>query len=440
MRALDRSRLVLGLVAAAALTAAGLNDSGPQMFVKQALVPPAGAPDFAADRVVVKFEQDLTPLEIDATFGPLGARWLHTGVDHAFDVLRVESGTVPEWVAYLSSMPGVTYAEPDYVCWASGVPNDPYYKPYQWNFFDYGELSNGYASNYGVQGESTWNTTTGSGVIVAIVDTGVAYENFGAYYQAPDLAGATFVSPYDFVNNDAHANDDNRHGTHVCGTVRQATNNGIGVAGLAHNCSIMPVKVLNSSGSGTHSQIADGIRWAANNGAFAINMSLSGPSGSTTLQSAVDYAWNAGCVLCAASGNTSGNGVQYPAKYTNCIAVGATRFDGKRCTYSTWGTGLDVVAPGGDTSRDQNHDGYGDGILQQTFSGAFNNWGYYFFEGTSMATPHVTAIAALVKSKKPTFTNSQVRSAIETTTTDLGTPGYDTKYGNGLVNALAATQ
>jgi serine protease len=428
------------LALAAFVAAGGRPQRGPHLEMRPPFVPPADAPEFAADHVIVKFERELGPVAIDAMFGPLGAHWLSAGVDHAFDLLSVPAGTVQDWVALLSELPIVDYAEPDYVAWITSTPNDQYFFPYQWNFYDYGTLSNGYASNFGVQGMTAWNTTTGAGAIVAIVDTGVAYENYSTYSQAPDLAGATFVFPNDYVNNDAHANDDNGHGTHVCGTVCQTTNNSIGVAGLAYSCQIMPVKVLDANGSGSYSAISNGIRWAADNGANVINMSLGGSSGSTTLKSAVDYAWGKNVVICAASGNSGRSTVAYPAKYANCIAVGATRFDGARCSYSQYGTDLDVVAPGGDANVDQNHDGFGDAIVQQTFSGNPNVFNYYGFTGTSMATPHVSAVAALVKSNKSGYTNAQVRAAIENTCKDLGKAGWDNKTGWGLVNAAAAIQ
>jgi serine protease len=430
-------RLLVGLSLVALVAAGSADPQGARFLVKGPFVAPEDAPAFMIDRVIVKFVNELPPAQIDSALNRFGARWLESGEDHAFDVLKVAPGTVLDWVALLSQVPGVEYAEPDYIAWMTSTPNDTYFFPYQWNFYDYGTLSNGYASNYGVQGMSAWNTTSGAGVTVAIVDTGVAYENFGSYSQAPDLGGATFVSPKNFVNGDDHANDDNGHGTHVCGTICQTTNNSTGCAGLAYSCTVMPVKVLDSGGSGAYSWIANGIRWAADNGASVINMSLGGSFGSSTLQSAVDYAWNKGVVLCAAAGNSGRNGLSYPARYANCVAVGATRFDGARCSYSQWGSGLDVMAPGGDTGVDQNHDGYGDGILQQTFSGNPNSYAYYFFTGTSMATPHVSAIAALVKANKG-YTNSQIRAAIENTCKDLGPAGYDNKTGWGLVNAAAA--
>jgi serine protease len=439
MHRLAFRRLIVGLSLIALVAAGSAAPQGARFLVKEPFVPPENAPEFAADRVIVKFANELPPAQIDAALNHVGARWLEGGEDHSFDVLKVAPGSVMAWVELLSQVPGVEYAEPDYVAWMTSTPNDTYFFPYQWNFYDYGTLSNGYASNFGVQGMTAWNTTSGAGVTVAIVDTGVAYENYGAYSQAPDLGGASFVSPKDYVNGDDHANDDNGHGTHVCGTICQTTNNSAGCAGLAYSCTIMPVKVLNSSGSGQYSWIASGIRWAADNGASVINMSLGGSSGSSTLQSAVDYAWNKGVVLCAAAGNSGRNGLAYPARYANCMAVGATRFDGQRCSYSQWGSGLDVMAPGGDANVDQNHDGYGDGILQQTFQGSPNSFAYYFFTGTSMATPHVSATAALVKANKG-YNNSQIRAAIENTCKDLGAAGYDTKTGWGLINAAAAIQ
>ncbi len=441
MKRLHRQKVLAALIAAGALVAAGAADTRQARFLERGpFVPPADAPDFVPDEVIVKWNGALDPAEVDALVAPMGGRLLRRGQDDAFDLLSIPGGRVSEWVAWLSGLEIVDYAEPNHVAWICSTPNDTYFQPYQWNFLDWGQLSNGYASNYGVQGQTAWNTTSGAGVTVAVVDTGVAYENNGAFAQAPDLAGCTFVSPWDFVNNDAHPNDDNSHGTHVAGTVCQTTNNASGCAGLAYSCSIMPVKVLDAAGSGTYANIADGIRWAADHGAFAINLSLSGGSGSSTLQSAVDYAWNKGCVICAAAGNSGAGSIGYPARYTNCIAVGATKFDGKRCSYSQFGTGLDVMAPGGDTGYDQNHDGYGDGILQQTFSGGYANWGYYFFSGTSMATPHVAAIAALVKANKPAYSNAQARAAIENTCKDLDRSGYDTKTGYGLVSAKDAIQ
>lgn len=339
---------------------------------------------------------------------------------------------VADVVAEYTNRDDVEYAEPNYVAYAHAVPNDPYYDPFQWNFDN--------PTNGGVQAETAWDTTNGSGVVVAVVDTGVAYENyrrswFERYSQAPDLAGTSFIKGYDFVNNDAHANDDAGHGTHVAGTIAGTTNEGAGVAGLAYGATIMPVKVLGSNGSGSYADVADGIRFAADNGAQVINLSLGGSVGASYLEDAVCYAKSKGVTVVASSGNDGANSVSYPAAYDNCvIAVGATRFDERVTDYSNQGTSLDLVAPGGDVSVDQNGDGYGDGILQQTFGNNPNSFGYYFYQGTSMAAPHVSAAAAMVIAVGKAGTPAEVQTFLESTADDLGASGFDTTYGYGLIN------
>lgn len=258
------------------------------------------------------------------------------------------------------------------------------------------------------------------------------------YQRAPDLAAASFVPGYDFINNDGHANDDDGHGTHVTGTIAQSTNNGLGVAGIAHNCTIMPVKVLDATGAGSYQQVADGIYYAVNNGAKVINMSLSGSSPAQILENAVAYAYNNGVTVIAASGNAGSSGCDYPAAYDNyVIAVGATQYDQTRAPYSNYGSSLDVVAPGGNTDLDQNADGYVDGVCQQTFSDTPKDWANWFYQGTSMATPHVSGIAALLISKGVTGPDA-IREALQSTARDLDAPGWDQQYGWGLVDAFAA--
>lgn len=400
----------------------------------------AARPSLTPDRIIVRFRGAVDDETVGQLAAAAGVELVDRGLRGTFHVFRCPPELVDVLVAWFAQQPGIDYAERDALAYTATAPNDPFWSPYQWNFFNQGTPSGSAVSNFGVNGESAWSQgATGAGVVVAIVDTGVAYENHGAFAQAPDLVGRTFVSPYDAVAGDGHANDENSHGTHVAGTIGQVTGNGIGCAGLAYDCTIMPVRVLDSSGSGSHAWIANGINHAVTNNAKVINMSLGGSTGSTTLANAVANAANAGLTICAATGNTNRKGLQYPAAYSQCIAVGATRFDGARARYSTYGNGIDVVAPGGDTQVDQNGDGYGDGILQQTFaSGAPTSFAYYFFQGTSMATPHVSAIAALVRQVKPGYSAAQVRAAIENTCRNLGAAGYDTTFGNGLVNASAA--
>jgi serine protease len=394
----------------------------------------AGNPRWVPNEIVVKFKQGVSEEAIAKVNRDHGASILSVSRHGRFRRLRVPRRmSIEQMAAAYRKNPNVEYAEPNYIATALMVPNDTYYS-YQWNMDNrvYG----------GIHMESAWDVGAGDpSVIVAIIDTGVAYENYGStYLQAPDLAGVHFVAGYDFVNNDSHPNDDEGHGTHVTGTIAQATNNGLGVAGIAFNCSIMPVKVLDSTGMGTYANIANGIYFAADNGASVINLSLGGSSASTTLEQALAYAHNHGVTIVCAAGNEyqSGNHPLYPAAYNAyCIAVGATRYDETRAYYSNTGSYVDIAAPGGDLSVDQNRDGYGDGILQQTFGRSPQNFGYYFYSGTSMATPHVAGVAALLISNG-VIGPDNVRLALESTAKDKGTPGWDSEYGWGLLDAAAA--
>lgn len=351
--------------------------------------------------------------------------------ENKFRKQRLAKGdTVENVIKKYGKRDDVEYAEPNYFAYAFMIPNDPYYK-YQWHLKSIGL-------------ERAWNVSSGLGAVVAVIDTGAAYENYtqnkrNKYYRAPDLAGASFAPGYDFVNNDTHPNDDNGHGTHVAGTIAQRTNNALGAAGTAFSATIMPIKVLDKNGAGTYSDVADGIRWAADHGAKVINLSLGGPVPATYLEEAVAYAYGKGVTIVAAAGNNSSSSASYPAAYDAfVIAVGAVRYDKTLAYYSNYGPSIDLVAPGGDTQIDQNNDGYGDGVLQQTFSGAFNRFGYYFYQGTSMAAPHVAGAAALVISKGIATTSDSVRTVLESTADDLGAPGRDDTYGRGLINAAAA--
>jgi len=324
--------------------------------------------------------------------------------------------------------PNVDYAEPNYIAYASDgpvapqvlVPNDPFFS-FQWHM----PL---------VQAPQAWDISTGQGVLIAVLDTGIAYEDFGDFRRAPDLGNTRFAAGYDFVNDDAHPNDDEGHGTHVAGTIAQSTNNAQGVTGVAFDATLMPVKVLDSRGQGSHDAIAKGIIFATDRGARVINLSLSGRTGSNTLADAVNYATSKGVLVVAAAGN-SGGAIEYPAAYANALAVGAVGYDRKRVDYSNFGSQLDLVAPGGNTDVDLNGDGYPDGVLQQTFRGDPAQFGFYYYEGTSMAAPHVSGVAALLFARNPAATASQVRQAMETTALNLGSSN---EYGRGLVQAASA--
>lgn len=372
--------------------------------------------------IIVKFKAGVGNNEVSKIHARHGVSVIHKSNLAGFHRLRIPKGkTVSEMIEMYKKNPNVEYVEPNYIARACMIPNDPYYS-YQWHLHG--------TDAGGIDMEPAWDISTGSGAVVAIIDTGISV--------GTDLADTCFVSGYDFVNNDNDPVDDNGHGTHVAGTVAQSTNNNVGVTGVAFNACLMPIKVLDSLGYGTYADIIDGINFATNNGANIISMSLEGSSPSQGLENALANAYNNGVTCVAASGNSGQNGVAYPAAYGSyVIAVGATQYDKTRAPYSNYGTSLDVVAPGGNLNLDQNNDGYADGVLQQTFSGS--SWGYYFYQGTSMATPHVSGVAALLCSTGVTSPDD-IRNTIQSTAVDLGSSGWDIYYGYGLVNAYDALQ
>jgi serine protease len=325
----------------------------------------------------------------------------------------------------------------------------------QWNFLG--------AGTFGVDAPSAWLNTFaagrpgGAGVVVAVLDTGVAYANHGRFKKSPDLVGTHFTKGYDFVDDDPYPDDHNGHGTHVASTIAEATNNGIAVTGLAFGATIMPIRVLDSRGEGDVGEIARGVRWAARRGAQVINLSLEfgtevRASDIPKLVQAIVYAHRKGAVVVSASGNEGGKSVSYPAKAPDVISVGATTEHGCLSIYSNEGSGLDLVAPGGGADASFGRDANcnrpgptGRDIYQMTFvhpnhPSTFGIPGGY--EGTSMAVPHVSATAALIIASGvlgPKPTPDAIEAQLKATARDLGATGYDRRYGAGLIDAGAAT-
>lgn len=298
------------------------------------------------------------------------------------------------------------------------TPNDPYYR-HQWHLDLIGM-------------PIAWQRAQGDGVVVAVIDTGVAYRDGDAFLRAPDLAGTRFVDGYDFVDNDTTPDDEHGHGTHVAGTIAQSTNNGLGVAGVAPGASIMPIRVLDRNGSGSWGSIAAAIRWAADHGAHVINMSLGGGMRSRTIERAIAHAHARGVVIVAAAGNTGRGPVEYPARHDHVIAVSSVRFDRQIAPYSSRGAGLDIAAPGGDLRVDQNGDGLPDGVLQNTIAGRDpRRFDYLAWQGTSMAAPHVAGVAALVRSTGVTDPDAIERVLLSS----ADAQGDAALYGAGVVRA-----
>ena len=383
--------------------------------------------EYVSDQILVKFHSGVTSDKQKMIHDKHGCKELYTSDYGGFKVIEIPvSSTVEEMVNRYLQETEVEYAEPNYLRHSHLTPNDPYFS-YQWH-------------HALMKNTSAWDLGRGTGVTVALLDSGVAYRTASGYTQASDLAGTSLRAGWDFVNADPYPDDDAGHGTHMAGCIAQTTNNYRGVAGVSFGATILAVKVMDETGSISLSDEVDGIYYAVNNGAHVINISFGGEGESASEEAAINYAVNNGVVVICSAGNSGSNILEYPASYPPCISVSAVRYDKTRAGYSNYGTEIDLCAPGGDITVDQNFDYYGDGILQQTHDGSnLSVFYYYFMEGTSPAAALVSGVAALVIGKSSTnLTPQQVEDIMTASATDLGSYGWDSYYGWGLVNSYNA--
>lgn len=432
---------------------------------------------YARGSMIVKFRQGTSPAAQRTLLALVDGSETPDLPYTDFDIVTIGTDTDPEDAARrLSAQPDVEYAQARYRVQPRFRPNDQFY-PLQWNLPM-------------LEMERAWDINPGaaSSIVVAVLDSGAAYrsgmfrfttvpfevdgESFPSigtidvpFAAAPELGGPDrFVSPFDFIWGDNNPLDFDGHGTHVAGIVGQLTNNGVGVAGMAFNVRLMPVKVVdsiwdeafNSPFVGTDDTVARGVRYAADNGAKVINMSIGrfeGPA-SPVVQSAITYAVSRGAFVAVAAGNDFFGDVrgrnrperfgEFAPQIDGMVAVGAVGRTRARAGYSTTGAYVELAAPGGDA---------GNGILQQTFdfdlvetftlgparfrAPRFDAFSYSYFQGTSMAAPHVSGFAALLMEQGIT-SPAAVEAIMKQTATDLGPAGRDDEYGHGLINPRAA--
>jgi len=384
---------------------------------------------YASNRVLVRFRPDVLEAYADGllrSYGfPAVRRIPEIGV---YSVDTAPGVSVGETRAMLRRNGDIELARPDYRARLADIPNDAYFLNYQYNLRNLGgyldvspEIRPLMTAGADVKATTAWDVAQGDAeTIIAIVDTGVDRTH-------PDLANKIVSAGHDFANDDDDATDDHWHGTHVAGVAAANTNNGIGIAGVARNCRILPVKVTDANGDGYYSWIIDGIIWAANQGADVINLSLGGDVDDPMLEDACKYAHDQGAVVVAAAGNDGVGMVLYPAAYDDYVlAVAASDYNDAIADFSSFGPQVDVAAPGVWILGPAPQWYVGDGYLP-----------YLFASGTSAAAPHVSGMAALIRSAKPDLPVDDIMKVIRYTADDINRalfPGRDDHAGYGRIN------
>ena len=335
----------------------------------------------------------------------------HGQVHKTFHIIPAVVATLPQpAIDALSKNPNVKYIQPDYIrqyidpAQASGDPQ-PLAQVLPWGVDR-------------IDAELAWSTSTGAGIKVAVVDTGIDMDH-------PDLAanikgGFNAIAPKGRYKDPNNFDDDHGHGTHCAGIIA-AVDNDIGVVGVAPDAWLYGVKVLGRGGTGQTSDCIEGVQWCADNSMDVVSMSWGSTTYDQALNDACEAAWTAGCVLVGAAGNS---GVEspdlYPAGYSSVMAISATDSSDSLASFSNYGDEIELAAPG------------------VSIYSCYKNGAYATMSGTSMACPHVSGVAALILAAHPSYTNSQVRQTLWDTAEDLGASGWDPYYGYGLVDAEAA--
>lgn len=420
---------------------------------------PAAAQQVVPGEVVVKYDPGTTRAQRASVQAATGTGD-PTLIAPQSRVLKVKDGaSVAETVSELRRRPDVQYAAPNVIAHAAGFfPNDPGnggpggWQAVQWNFL----------ADTGVNAPDAWANARaagapgGNGVTIAVLDTGVAYENRGRFRRSPDFSRTRFARGRDFVANDLFPDDQEGHGTFVAGVLAESTDNGRGLTGLAYRSTLLPVRVLDARGEGDAGAIEAGIRYAVRRKVQVINLSLEFGTQVRSAEipgilDALRFAQRRGVLVVAASGNEGENSIAYPARADEVVAVGATTENRCLADYSNGGAQLDLVAPGGgpdaDVTGDPNCHPFESSereISQMTFKGGtVRRFGLRSEEGTSMAAPHVSAAAALVIASGVIGTRpgaAAVEKRLKDTARDLGPAGFDDRYGAGLLDAAAATR
>lgn len=381
--------------------------------------------EYSSDHILVKFRSYIPDEFIKATINAFQiTEYKVIPRINVFKIRVPENSTVDEMLSIMKQHQYVAYAEPDYIAYKTAEPNDTLFE-YQYALYNEGQYIGPPGSPQGqasadIKATAAWEETKGSeDIIIAIIDTGIELTH-------PDLQNKIESSGYDFVHSDFEAEDDEGHGTFVAGIAAADTNNSEGMAGVAWNCKLLPVKVLDELGEGYYSWIINGIIWAVDHEADVVNLSLGGPADSYSLKNALQYANQNDVVVAAAAGNDGGS-VVYPAAYDDyCLAVAATDYNDHRPAWSNFGSQIDVAAPGK--------------LILSTYPTWLTPPGYIpygFGDGTSASTPHVSGLAALIKSIKPWLTAEEIMYVIKYSADDVNEsshPGKDMFIGYGRIN------